>query len=294
MKKYFFTLLTLCVMTGTAVAAEAGDTLVNVRQADEVLLTESDSVLQLRIKGRASDPSYRFEYRKAWADRSESETIECRGGSWDFTFPLAHSRRKSGRKVKHEIHMGGIGFGFVTAPGAPSGMDVDMAASYEILADLMSWHTLSANKRHDFSVGFGIDWRNYRMTGKTCFVKEGNDIVLSDYPDGAEIQFSRIKVFSLTVPFRYQYYFSKHLSASIAAILCMNTYASVKNRYKLDGHKLKDMYKDIHQRPVTVDFAADLRWRDFGIYAKYSPCQVLNTAFGPGFRSLSAGFLLFY
>lgn len=288
--KKFFTLFALFSVMSAACAGEAGDTIVNVLRAGEVLLTESDSTLHLRIRGCDRDTAYRFDYRRE-TGRETATLLEERSRSWDFSFPLA---RKSGKCSSKEFTMGGIGFGFVTAHDAPREMDVDMSASYEIFADLFGILTSFRDRAHEFSVGMGIDWRNYRLTGKKRFVKETNDVVVTDYPEDVEIQFSRIKVFSLTFPFRYQYNVTKKFSVNAAAILNLNTYASIKTRYRQDGHKIKEMHKNIHQNPVTVDFMLGAQWRMVGIYAKYSPCDVLKKDFGPRFKSFSTGFVFFY
>ena len=53
--------------------------------------------------------------------------------------------------------------------------------------------------------------------------------------------------------------------------------------------RVQESIKKLHQRPVTVDFLAQLNWRGVGLYVKYSPCQVINPDWGPDFSSLSTG-----
>lgn len=288
--KKFFTLLVVLSMTSVAWADEAGDTIVNVQNVGEVLLTENDTTLHLSIKGCGEDTTYCFDYRKELGG-GNVRLLEERSSNWDFTLFMG---RKRSRKSSHFVTMGGVGFGFVTAVGAPDGMNVDMSSSYEIFADLLGIHTSYYHGRHDFSVGLGIDWRNYRMTGRRCFVKDDDGVHVTCYPEGAEEDFSRIKVFSLAFPFRYEWKAAKKISFNVAAILNLNTYASIKTRYTQDGHRMKDVYKNIRQKPVTVDFMLGARWNMLGLYVKYSPCDVLNKDFGPRFQTLSTGFKLFY
>ena len=72
-----------------------------------------------------------------------------------------------------------------------------------------------------------------------------------------------------------------------------NTHASLKTRYKLDGESYKITDNNIHQTPVTVDLQASFQCKIIGIYVKYSPCQILDAAYGPKFSALSAGIVLF-
>ena len=42
-------------------------------------------------------------------------------------------------------------------------------------------------------------------------------------------------------------------------------------------------------RPVTVDFMGHLKYGAFGLYVKYSPCNVFESGKGPKFQSWSTG-----
>lgn len=287
--KKSFSLLTLALAALPVAAALPEDTVVTVTRPDSVILLQSDSTVHLSIYGREDDDTYRFDYDKKFSPEGRVVTHQKTSGL-DFTLPFL---RPEGQRGKSYFSMGGVGFGFVNALGAPDPMNVNMAASYEVFADLLTYGRY-VGPHADLSIGFGINWRNYRMNGRTRFVMNGDCIGLSPYPDGADIDFSRIKVFSLTFPFRYTQHLSKHFTYSLAAILNVNTYASLKTHYTLDGEKHHSVFKDIRQTPVTVDFMGQVQFRSVGLYVKYSPCRMLNTDFGPDFSHLSAGITLFY
>ncbi len=287
--KKSFSLLTLALAALPAAAALPEDTVVTVTRPDSVILLQSDSTVHLSIYGREDDDTYRFDYDKKFSPEGRVVTHQKTSGL-DFTLPFL---RPEGQRGKSYFSMGGVGFGFVNALGAPDPMNVNMAASYEVFADLLTYGRY-VGPHADLSIGFGINWRNYRMNGRTRFVMNGDCIGLSPYPDGADIDFSRIKVFSLTFPFRYTQHLSKHFTYSLAAILNVNTYASLKTHYTLDGEKHHSVFKDIRQTPVTVDFMGQVQFHSVGLYVKYSPCRMLNTDFGPDFSHLSAGITLFY
>lgn len=288
-----FIILSLALLTSFSAlrAAESNDTIVDVTSADRVILTEGDGNMHLDILGRAGDPSYAFRYSQVKYRDTQTLLTEDTG-KWDFDFGGITKPKCS--TAHNDVYVGGLFFGFVTAPDAPEGMDVDMASSYEIGFDIIGVEHYFKNKKHSLSLGLGADWRNYRLKDKTRFVKDGDNIALGDYPEGASVDFSRIKVFSLTVPVRYHWYFAKDFSFDAGAIVNFNTYASVKTRYKLDGYKQKDLSKKLHQRPVTVDLQTGVAWKNIGIYAKYSPFDVLNDAYGLTFKSFSVGVTLFY
>lgn len=285
--------LAALLLAASAGATELNDTLLDLRDAHRVVLTEDSSRIDLQVFGRGADSTFRYDYN---ANYSENASSLVRSGSrgWDFS-NIQLGKKRPGR-WSTEFRMGGLGFGFVSGLGAPAGLDVDMASSYEIFADLVSFHRVSPDQHHDFSLGFGLDWRNFRMTGTNRFVKEGAAISVAPYPDGAEADFSRIKVFSLTFPFRYSYNFGsgRKWNVNVAAILKVNTYASLKTRYSLDGRDYKEFSKDIRQKPVSVDLMAGFGWKFLGVYVKYDPCRVLNKAFTPRFNALTTGLTFFF
>lgn len=282
------------LLTGLAAGAtELNDTLLDLRDAHRVVLIEDSAQIDFHVSGQGADSAYRYDFKANFSENSTS-FLQTKSRGWDFSNILLGKQRPG--RWSTEFRTGGLGFGFVNALNAPAGLDVDMASSYEIFADLVSFHRISPDQRHDFSLGFGLDWRNFRMTGTNRFVKEGAAIFTSPYPDGAEPDFSRIKVFSLTFPFRYSYNFGsgRKWNVNVAAILKVNTYASLKTRYTLDGRDYKEFSKDIRQKPVSVDLMAGFGWKFLGVYAKYDPCRVLNKDFAPRFNAFSAGLTFFF
>ena len=131
------------------------------------------------------------------------------------------------------------------------------------------------------------------MTGNTRFVQDGNTIGFDTYPENADVKFSRIKVFSLTLPVMFHQSFAKNFQFGCGAVVNFNTHASMKTVYKLNGEEHKFSTDNIHQRRATVDLMAYLKFKVLSLYVKYSPSDVLVNDFGPKFNSLSVGFILF-
>ena len=296
-------LLTAVPLTSvlTATAAEIGDTILHKTDVKAVVLTDNDSIVALTIKGTKDEPDYTFNYEPQMKAGAVSKLTEHS----IFGFDLFYSKKnKQNRKLRSDALMTGgwslcvvdvFSFGFVTTTGAPEGLDVDMGSSYEISWEIFNVYKASRCGHHAVSAGFGLNWRNFRLDGRQRFVKTPDGIALADYPDGADIDFSRIKVFSLMVPISYNYKPSRHWLLRFSVIPSFNTYASIKTRYRnAEGQKVKDMAKHIHQSPVTVDFRVDARWHRVGLYAKYSPCRGIRADFGPKFTRVSTGVSFFF
>ena len=290
-----FLVLTLSLLIGglSCYANTMQDTIIVVNNAKKVTIENNKNSMSVKIEGSADNPDY-FYLQKMEVDSTAAFIIEEKSADWDFTIPFVGKKDKD-YKHRTQLCVGSFGFGMVNAINASDGMKVDMGASYELSLDhLLKLNYYLVPYSTSVSMGFGMTWRNYRMTGHTRFIKEGENLVLGNYPEGADIKFSRLKVYSLTVPFMINQLLGKKTVFSIGSVFNFNTHASLKTRYTLNGEKVKETDNKIHHNRMTIDFMAKLRLSSIGIYAKYSPSNVLNTEFGPEFRSFSAGITLFY
>lgn len=304
LRKIFFSAFCLAAALPAA-ATEANDTIVNIQNARHIVFSETDSLLSLRIEGQNADSTYSFEYHAGRRRMSSySSTSKQNEAGQEREIRIGKMRLSS--KEKNQLCFGGINVGFVSALNAPEGMETDMASSIEVNLEPLAYRWYTRSKKQYFSLGIGFGWRNYRLTNRTRFVKnEQENIIVTTYPDEASrTRSSRIKTFSVTVPFRYTFLLGKNWKADVAAILDFTPYASAQSRYEVEDaemipgetvtHDVTDFSKNIHQQKVTVDFMAQLHWRRLGVYAKYSPCHVLNTSYGPKFSPLSVGLSIFY
>lgn len=291
MRKFLF--MSLGLLTG-ALACNADtvqDTIIVVKNPDKVTIEKTDSRMSIKIEGSEDNPSY-FYSEMMEVDSTAVAITKEKSRDWDFTIPFINKNAEK-RKHRVELCVGSFGFGVVNALNAPDGMDVDMGASYELMGDnILKVDYYVAPYTTSVSLGFGMTWRNYRMTGRTRFIQENDFLVLGDYPEGAEIKFSRLKVFSLTVPLMANQLLGRKVVLSVGPVINFNTHASLKTRYVLNGEKIKEKSNNIHQNRMTIDLMAKLRFRSLGIYVKYSPSDMLNTEFVPKFRSFSTGITL--
>ena len=259
----------------------------------KVVITEKNGkTYNVSVIGRKDNDEYSYNKTISIGDQSSSIEKE-KNTSWDFNLPFISKKKKKNPSTSEDI--GGIGLGLVNATGAPSDMNVNMGASWEIMFDhLLRLKYYPFWSRTSFSIGFGMTWRNYRMNGYNRFDKDNSNIIISSYPENADISYSRLKVFSLTMPLMWNQPLNDKVDFSLGPVVNFNTHGSMRTVYKLDGKSIKDSNKEIHQNPVTVDIMAALTFKSIGLYFKYSPTKVLNTDFGPEFHSLSTGITLFY
>ena len=269
MNKFLVLALSLLIGGLGSYANTVQDTIIVVNQAKKVTIEKKHNSMSVKVEGSEDNPGYFYSQRME-VDSTAAVIIE------------------------ENLCVGGFGFGVVNAIETSEGMDMDMGASYEFSLDHLLRFNYNVLPATSVSMGFGMTWRNYRMTGRTRFIKEGDKLVLGAYPEGSDIKFSRLKVFSLTVPFMINQSLGRKVVFSVGPVVNFNTHASLKTRYTLNGEKVKEKNNNIHQNRMTVDLMAKLRFNSLGVYAKYSPSDMLNTDFGPKFRSFSTGITLFY
>lgn len=174
-------------------------------------------------------------------------------------------------------------------------MNTKMASSYEIFWDriiAVSWSPMRNGT--SLRLGLGLDWKNFRMTGNTRFVKDGKFVNFGEYPPESGPKFSRLKVFALTMPVTFTQKFGKGFSFSAGAVVNFNTHASMKTKYINNNDEVTLANCNIHQRKVTVDVMGQFNFKAIGVYIKYCPMSVLDPEFGPDFKCFSTGLTLFY
>ena len=292
MNKFLVLALSLLIGGLGSYANTVQDTIIVVNQAKKVTIEKKHNSMAVKVEGSVENPDYFYSQRME-VDSTAAVIIEEKNADWDFNIPFINKKPKT-KKYRGNLCVGGFGFGVVNAIETSEGMDMDMGASYEFSLDHLLRFNYNVLPATSVSMGFGMTWRNYRMTGRTRFIKDGDKLVLGAYPEGSDIKFSRLKVFSLTVPFMINQSLGRKVVFSVGPVVNFNTHASLKTRYTLNGEKVKEKNNNIHQNRMTVDLMAKLRFNSLGVYAKYSPSDMLNTDFGPKFRSFSTGITLFY
>ena len=289
MKRLLFAAM---MVAATAAFAAENDTLI-IEKPQRVTIITSDSLQSIRVKGKEGDNHFDYQNTIQLIDSNYVSTETYNKSLWDL-MPFGKKKDCEKRGNMQFALIASFSVGFTTAVGAADGVNIPVGPSWEFMWDIAQIQVRPWKERnHYFYTGFGLDWRNYRMTDQNRFVEQPDGrIVTTPYPQGSNPDFSRIKVLSLTVPFTYGFFpFKQGLfrGFEIGPVLNFNVYSSIKTRYRIDGEKQKDITKGLHRNPVTVDLMVKLQMKYFNIYAKYSPCNVLDTAYGPKFRSVSFG-----
>ena len=271
-------------------AAAQNDTIV-IHNPKKVTIVTGDSLQRIIVTGKEGDDKFTYQNTIQLVDSNYVSTTRIGRDRWEL-IPSVKVGRKDDMKSRGSSNelSAHFGIGFTAPTNADSRTDFSTFKSWEIFATLIQWdHHFDRRERNTVSLGFGIDWKNYRMTGDTRFTKapDGN-VVIEKYPLQVSPDFSRIKVFSLTANLGYVYSFDDDFWIGFGPVVNFNVYGSVLTEYSMYGDDIRKLEKDIRQRPITIDWM--LRLGLFGVpfYMKYSPDNVLKDG-GVKFRSLSFG-----
>ena len=231
------------------------------------------------------------------------ESSQSHPGGWNFDIiGMNVTTRKSSpsRFAPGFILLGGWGFGFNNALNAPAGMDVDMGRSFNFCIEDAIAVRMHPWKSGTLSLGVGVDIRNYRMTGDKRFVEDvaTKQITVEDYPAGAIPNSSKIRTSAATFNLKYIQKLGRGFRLAFGPELSVVGHRSVQHKIvtKYDGAQgeQKEKFKNIKTNKVGFNLVGALNYKNLvGVYAKYSPTNVLNPTFGPEFQTLSVGMMFF-
>ena len=292
MKKLMI-IMALAALT-LAAGAQENDTVV-IHNPKKVTIVTGDSLQRIIVNGKEGDDKFTYQNTIRLVDSDYVSTTRIGRDRWELIPSVKVGKKKDGAEGRtyDNAISAHFGIGFTAPTKADARTDFSTFKSWEIFATIAQWdHYFERRHRNSVSLGFGIDWKNYRMTGDTRFVKapDGN-VALENYPLQVSPDFSRIKVFSLTVNLGFTHSFDKDFWIGFGPVVNFNVYGSMLTEYSMYGDDIKRKEKDIRQRPITIDWMLRLGIMGVPFYLKYSGDNVLKDG-GVKFRSLSFGLYL--
>lgn len=279
MKKLFILLLMAISATANAAEVAENDTL-TILKPRKVRIITGDSIQKIKVYGREGEDKYTYESKILLVDSNYVSEESINKDTWTFDFIKSKSHG-TGYPLKQRNLSSRLGFGLCYGANADYKGPQSVGSSWEIMWTIAEIEKYGYGKHNGFSIGFGVNWRNFRIDGRSKFVKLDDGTITEEaLPAGYDNDFSRIKVFSLTIPVMWKYR-TKQVTFGLGPVFNINTYASIKNRFlDADGEKHKQIFKKIHQRPITVDIMAEVSFHNwFSIYGKFSPMTILNSTY---------------
>lgn len=279
----------LFAMSVNAQNIEKADTVTNVKDVSNVVITEVDGGVNVQIKGLGEDKDYEYTYRHDVKPDSKVSVSQ----DWELKLPFTKSDSKTNKPNRWSIISGGIYMGFNGVVEESMDMGVKMGSSLEF-----AWDRIIAVSYRPFgngfsmSLGFGVGGKDFTIKdSRHRFVGNKNGVELGGYPDGAYPKDSQLRIFSLRVPFNVRQKLGDDFSVSASAIMNFNTNATIKTAYITENDvKIEESFKGAPVRKVSFDLMGALNYKIIGVYVKYSPQSVFESGRGPEFKALTVGF----
>jgi hypothetical protein len=218
---------------------------------------------------------------------------------WGINIPFLNKPSK--KKYKMEPHWAGFGWGFANFTNANlqlnniDGVSLKSELSNEFYFNPIEKIVPIIGNNVGITTGLGLNWRNYHLDNNT-HLKEENDVVgVYNAPIGTTYNFSRLRVFSITVPVLLEFQHklgTKHEFFISAGVLGgVNTSSTYRIKYtEPDGDKENRVEsKGLNIAPLTLDYMAQIGYGSWSVFAKYSPFDLFQSQKGPKVKAVSLG-----
>lgn len=294
MKATRYILSSLVLISGITADAQyvEPDTLTHITENTKVIVTENPEGTKIEVRN-FEDGHLLSRVTTEYSTNSKVKSTSSEG-IFDEIF-----RNRNFLDIEDKgsdpwgVSVDGVCLGLTKACSQSPADGLQWSKSFEIswLSILNVYYEFSRSR---ISLGFGLDWRNYKITTSDRFLEANEDkgIEWREYSPGVKGRFSRLKVFSLQVPLLYSYDVpDSRIGFKAGPILDFNTYASLKTVWDDEnGNRMESFTKAIEPRRVTVDFYASISWSNaIGIYVRYSPMKVMDAPQTLNFQPLTLG-----
>lgn len=198
------------------------------------------------------------------------------------------SRKSDDKCGKWHMH---FALGVNVPTGAPKGVDFAPFRSWNINWTVAQYEYTPKGASQTYSVGIGMEWRNYTLSDKDKAFQKAGDVTLITDVDKVDGRTSRVHTWNVNIPLLFRQKIGGDFAVSVGAQININAYGRLVNKWDvdLDDDEYDVKTKKIGQRPLTVDVLGMVHFKDWALYCKYSPMDVFKKDRGPEFKSLSFG-----
>jgi hypothetical protein len=294
MKRLLLLTATFCFPFGLwAINAEIPTDTTIIVDGKRVEIKQTDDRMKVKVYEIAGDDKEIEDEMVFEGHYKDGKSYERRKRSINIPLPSWNRR--------YEGHWDGFGMGFASFADEDlhfndiDGVSLRSGKSLEYNFNVLEM-SIPFSKQSNFALvtGAGMRWSRYRLDENKYF-KETNGITsLHDAPEGIHYSASKLNITSLTIPLllEWQGRHSSHdffVSAGIVGVVKTTSSSRVTYRDE-SGKKRKDKIDGgMNIRPVTMDFLFQIGCDWLGVYAKYSPMGLFETAKGPKVHPVSIG-----
>jgi hypothetical protein len=273
MKK--FSIIIAAMMAAVTISAQTPDTVTVIEAPNQVIITETTTGTRVKVVGQKDNEDFSYTYTVQHASNDTVHTTS----DWELNFPFKKSSNK-------EYHWSIVSSGLYFGGG--------VSTSYDLINNSFNWGilniaSLNYNTLHgqQFSIGVGYDNKRFSLKRPNCFfMDEATNIVgIESYPEGTVDRSSVLSVRTIQFPLQFQQFIGKKFHITLGGTMNWNVYAKCNTHYKINKTHYDVSYRGIKQNKLTFDVYGALSYNRFGIYCRYSPCNVFKKGFGPEIKN---------
>lgn len=277
--------------------SQLADTTTVVFKNKTIQVEDSVGKIKVQVFDSAKN-EYKKVYEGVFSDDKSYEKWTVME-EWGLNIPFLNKPVK--KKGKMEPHWAGLGWGFANFVDGDftlnnvDGVSLKSELSNEFYFNPIEKIVPLIGNNFGVTTGFGLNWRNYHLD-KNQHLLEVNDVVAAyDAPVDVTYNYSRLRVFSLTVPVLFEFQHNlgtKHkFFISAGVVGGVNTSSSYRIKYtESDGDKENRVEsKGLNIAPLTLDYMAQIGYGSWSVYAKYSQFNLFQSQKGPQVQPVSLG-----
>ena len=170
-----FIILMAAALLQTSAFAQSNNNTVVINNPKRVTIVTGDSIQKVIVKGKEGDDNYEYSSTIQLVDSNYVSKEEINKDSWFLKdiFPSVSMTGNNEQKGGAEVILGGpLMIGFTAPTHTDSGTDFSTFRSWEFaLPFIEATAFFDKSHRNAIAVQTFFNWRNYRMTGDTRFVK---------------------------------------------------------------------------------------------------------------------------
>lgn len=274
--------IAIALLTATnAKSEEMADTTI-VYNGHTVTIT--DESLNSETTG---DAAYETQYEE-W---TISETFSLPMMDW-ITCRKGKAKSEDINKPRFDSKITGFYVGFNKAIDARSdNFDNDMGRSIEIGFTFVE-AAKALNDNMALTAGFGLNWRNFKLTDDSWMQKRGGYVETSKVPEELDLEYSKLRVFGFNIPVVYevQQKGGNGFHGYVGAAGDIRLAKRVVNIYHDENDKRQCVTKKgVRTLPVGCDIIAQVGYKNFAVYGKFSPIRLFEDGRGPIDQAMTVG-----
>lgn len=312
MKRAMLTLQVLFLFACLATASEKPDNDTTFYFNDKVVeVDDNDDQVDVRVFkkiGESDSIEYKSVYKGVFSDEKTVEkytVFEDLG----FDLPIIGRKKKHYRRLDGmEPHWAGFSVGFSNMV-QKTGLDEYQLANFNGVIirpeNSLEWTwNLAENIVPIYrdilglTTGFGLTWRNYCLENNHHFeVINGKTELLTANP-GIEYSRSRLRTLHFTFPFMIEWQpkfgSNHHLFLTAGVVGEIKAFANYKITFynEFDDKIRRKTASGLNTRALTLDYIAQIGYKRYGFYAKYSPFSFFTSGDGPLAQAASIGLVI--